>query len=874
VVPDVAPVASRIDFLREADRVLLATFAPPGVLIDDALEILQYRGETGTFLTPAPGTPSNNLRRMARDGLFPDLGDAIEGARSKNANFRRSGLRVKTDAGLVEADIEVIPIHPPLSSERRFLVLFRQVAPPAGAMPVVPGPAESEPAPDVDRQRIAQLERELASNKEYLRAILEEREATNEELRAANEELLSSNEELQSTNEELQTAHEELQATNEELLTVNEELQNRNDQATRLTDDLTNLLSSVQLPIVMLGLDLRIRRFTPSAAKLLNLTPSDLDRPILDLKPKFDVQDMGTLLAEVMETKVERQREVQDREGHWYSLWIRPYRTQNNRVEGAVIVLSDVDELKRGAQRLRQARDFAESIVMTVREPLLVLDSALRVVMANNAVRETFGTVPAAIPAAGQEERAAGQWRIPGLLEKIEEVWARGSTFEDFEVEAEFPELGRRFVRMNARRVQGDAEEQHLILLAIEDVTDRRRAEAESALVAEKFHETQRLESLGVLAGGIAHDFNNILAAILGYAELVQTELPPGSRLRPHVENIEKSAGRAADLCRQILAYSGRGRFVVQPLNLSALVEDLTPLLRATASKKAVFRFELDDALPAVMGDAAQLNQVAMNLVINASEALGNEGGTIIVRTGRMRADRDYLAAARVSPGNPQNDYVYLEVADDGCGMDSDTLARAFDPFFSRKLAGRGVGLSAVLGIVRGHQGALKIDSEPGRGTNFRVLFPAVDSPAKAVARSTPGEATWRGQGTVLIVDDEDAFRAPLKQMLGRLGFRVLEAADGRSGVEAFRAAANQIDVVLLDLTMPHMDGAQTFHELRKLRPSARVILMSGYDERQTMEGFAAQGLAGFLQKPFHYADLTETLRKVLEGDPRKPKPQ
>lgn len=864
-VPAVVRSVREVDALREADRLLLARCAPPSVLIDESMEILQFRGNTGSFLAPAPGTPSNNLRSMARDGLLPDLTEALEEANARSAPVLKEGLRVELDGRDIDVGIEIVPILSRTSSQRSFLVLFHQVAAADATSSSVPRPADDALATGVERRRIVQLERELAAVKDYLRASVEEREAAGEELRAANEELLSGNEELQSTNEELQTAHEELQATNEELLTVNEELQHRNEQATLLGNDLTNLLASVEIPIIMLGRDLSIRRFTPSAGKLLNLIDSDLGRPILDLKLKLDVPDLEDLLVETLDTLAIEQRDVQDLEGRWHSLSLRPYRSHDGKIDGVVIALTDIDAIKRSEQRLGAARDFAESIVMTVREPLLVLDHELRVKNANDAFRSTFGAVPTALAASGIDDEESRPWRLEALRERLEEARDGGDPFEGLVVETELPRVGHRILRTNARRVHGDDDEKPRILLAIEDVTDERRAEKESAHLVEKLQESERIKSLGVLAGGIAHDFNNILTAILGYAELVQTELTSDSRLRPHVQNIEQGARRAAELCKQMLAYSGRGSLVVKRLNLSSLVRDVASLLRSSVSKKADLRFELDDALPAIVGDVVQIQQIVMNLVINASEALGDAGGAIHVRTGRIRPEGESLKRARLFPEQAREEYIYVEVADDGCGMDAATQAQIFDPFFSLKFTGRGLGLAAVIGIVRGHDGALTLDSETGRGSTFRVLFPAVDGHAEEPEALPPSDLTWRGQGTVLVVDDESSVRGLLTQMLERLGFRVLEAEHGLAGVELFRDEAIEVDLVLLDLTMPYMDGGETYHELRKLRPDARVILMSGYDERQSVDAVTSPGLAGFLRKPFLFRDLVATLRGVFD---------
>ena len=404
---------------------------------------------------------------------------------------------------------------------------------------------------------------------------------------------------------------------------------------------------------------------------------------------------------------------------------------------------------------------------------------------------------------------------------------------------------------------------------AILDVTAQRQAEEERTLIERKLQETQKLESLGVLAGGIAHDFNNLLTGVLGNASLARSEMPPDSPAQESLAQIETGAQRAAELCKQMLAYSGKGRFVVRRLDLSAVVRDTAELLQLSIGKNAVLRYALAQDLPAVTADATQLRQIVMNLVINASDAIGETSGLITIATGRMRADRAYLAATHLSPGLPEGDYVFLEVSDNGSGMDAATQAKIFDPFFTTKFTGRGLGLAAVLGIVRGHRGALKVYSEPGRGTTFKLLLPraegTADEPPATVEKAA---AAWRGSGLVLVIDDEETVRTVAARMLRNMGFEPLLTTNGREGADVFASRAREIAGVMLDLTMPVLDGAATLTELRRIRPDVRVLLMSGFTQDDALARFAGKGLAGFLQKPFRTDELRTALRAMLETAP------
>lgn len=393
------------------------------------------------------------------------------------------------------------------------------------------------------------------------------------------------------------------------------------------------------------------------------------------------------------------------------------------------------------------------------------------------------------------------------------------------------------------------------------DISERVKMQQEQDRLQDQLLHAQKLESLGVLAGGIAHDFNNILMAVLGHCELALRRLAKESPAKDNIEQIKNSANKAADLANQMLAYSGKGKFIVEPLDLSKIADEMQQMLTVSISKKAILRYEFAPSLPSVEADATQMRQVILNLVINASDAIGDKSGVIALTTGVLDCDQSYLKDTWLDENLPAGQYVYLEVADTGCGMDRETINRIFEPFFSTKFTGRGLGMAAVLGIVRGHHGAIKIYSEPGRGTTFKLLLPAVAKTAALFDIEHSAEPL-QGGGTVLLVDDDETVRSIGREMLEEFGYDVITAEDGREALKKYQQA-DDIRFVLMDLTMPHMDGEQAFRELRKLNPQINVIMSSGYNEQEVSQKFAGKGVCGFLKKPYQLSALQKAIQDL-----------
>ncbi len=952
------------DVHKYVNRIVLSRYGPAAVVVNEVLQIVECRGDVAPYLGQAE--PGVDLMNAVQRNVRGALGSAIEQARRSNAAVAAQSIPA---TGSTPVAITVVPLTL-AGVAPHFLILFGQAR--AGTNGEETAAISAEPeraAPLAPDEENTQLKQELKAAREYLQSVIEE-------LRSTNEEAQSANEELQSTNEELQTSKEELQSTNEELHTVNAEMHSRNADLAQINDDLANLLSSMNMPIVMTGSDLRIRRFTPTAEKALRLIASDIGRPISDLKPRINVTNLEEILQQVVDTLQPYEREVQDQEGRLYLLRVRPYRTADNRIDGAVLQLLDVSDLKRSLDEARQARDFAEAIVNTVREPLAVLDQNLAIQNANRSFYESLGVNQRAMLGQTIYEIGEGRFDLPEVRALFEHLAARSPELSDVEIVYR-PERGEpRTLLLNARLLRM-TEQKGLILVAFEDNTERKRAAvapyrrlfesardgivlvdavsgeildvnpftegllgyARNELVGRKlweiepmrnaprlrpafdqireqgmlrlddltlqkkggqalqveviasmysedhrpamqFHirdvgerrkferelqETQKLESLGLLAGGIAHDFNNLLTGIIGNASLAFAEAPVDQPLRIRLREVVRAGERAAFLTRQMLAYAGKGRFVTEPINVGDLVTEISALVRTSIPKSVELKLDLAANLPLVEADSAQLQQLVMNLVINGAEAIGeNAPGSVAIRTSaRELNSREAAELFGPEPSAP-GEYVQLEVTDTGSGMDEATKARIFDPFFTTKFTGRGLGLAAVQGIVKGHRGAIRVYSSPGQGTSFLVILPAMHRQTSVVPAVGPTVAPIPPGSVALVIDSEESVRSFANSALSRAGMKVLVADNGKTGVELFREHNAIVSVVLLDLLMPVKGGEEAFALLREINPGVPVILSSGFDETEAARRFSEPKPARFLQKPYTMERLVAAVAAVL----------
>ena len=549
--------------------------------------------------------------------------------------------------------------------------------------------------------------------------------------------------------------------------------------------------------------------------------------------------------------------------GVW--LEISEYKTRNMET---VCIFKDITERREYENALQRSEEKYRLLIENQTDLVVKVDTNGRFEFVSQSYCDLFGKT---------EKELIGSKFMPLVHEEDRESTARAMEslykppYACYLEQRAMTRHGIRWLAWSDKAILDDNLNVVSIVGAGRDITDLKKSEAERLSMERRLLHSQKLESLGILAGGIAHDFNNLLAAMMGNLELARNILPPESKSAVHLERAYKACLKAADLTRQMLAYSGKGKFVVQKIQINSIITENAELLKTSIPRNISLVLELESDIPHIMADSSQVQQVVMNLITNACEAIGQEPGQITVSSGQMHCDSSCLSHSRSEVKPAPGPYVWMEIRDTGTGMDSNTLKKIFDPFFSTKFTGRGLGMSAVLGIIQGHSGAIMIDSTPGKGTTIRVFFPVpVDSSLNGrqdqAIRAAPEPASPETfpSGTILMVDDEEMILELGKEALDSLGFDTLLARDGKEALDIFKKNQDIIICVILDLMMPVMDGFNTFENLRKIKPDVKVILCSGYSEQEATKKFQGQGLSGFLHKPFKISHLKRELKRVL----------
>lgn len=696
------------DFQAEADRAILKHHAPVGVVINGAMEVVQFRGRTTPFLEPPSGKPSLNLLKLARNGLAMELRALIATARKKGAAVKKNGVVLAVDGGKKLVNLSVEPLGSIMSSrspdDRYLLVLFDDAT--SDISVTSDGPRKEHSQKGRESKRLRQ---ELEQTQDALRAASETEDALREEFQATNEEILSANEELQSTNEELETSKEELQSANEELTTLNDELRHKNAELHELGNDISNLLNSTKIPVVMLDRRLRIRRITPNADSLLKIAPTDIGRAITDIRLNIRLDDLEGMIAQVLDTLQPLQRDVLDTQNHWHSLQILPYRTMDDQIDGVVLTLQNIDAIKAASEQAQKAGELFSSIINTVRQPLIVLDSDLRVMMFNQSFLRTFKVSKEETANKFLYRLGNEQWNIPRLRALLEEVLPKNQVVTNFEVDHNFEHIGRRKIVLNARTLTQLTGREPMILLALEDITQRKQSEA--ALI-----KSEKLAASGRLAAALAHEINNPLQAVTNLMGLLERSQQLSQQDREYATLASKETSRIVRLVQQSLGFY---RVTTSPagMNLEEVLQSVLVLYDRRIRAKQLdltkqYRFQ-----GTLWSYPSEIRQVFSTLLVNAMEAC-SKGCHIVLRTSNSRDWRDGSKAKGV----------HITVADNGAGIQAENVARVFEPFFTTKgEGGTGLGLWVARGIIDRLGGSIRLRSttNPGSsGTCFSIFLP------------------------------------------------------------------------------------------------------------------------------------------------------
>ncbi|WP_310417620.1 CheR family methyltransferase [Chamaesiphon sp. OTE_8_metabat_110] len=893
--------ATELQLTQLADDLVLQRYAPAGLIVNTNLDILEFRGNTSAYLQPAPGKSSLKVMKMVQAGLRAELRTAIQQAKQLDRSIERivechlqnSQLNANINAGSTAVRLEVIPLRVPSAADGYLLILFETIAPQQIS---TTAPAQRKAKQTLVELENTKLKQELAAMQAQMQLMIDEQEAATQDFRAASEEILSSNEELQSTNEELETAKEEIQGANEELMTVNEELRSRDRESTQLNNDLVNILSSIQLPILIVGTDLRIGRFTPMAEPLFNLIAADIGRSFSNMRHNLDLPDLDRQILQTIDTLTIYQQEIQDLAGHWYHLTIRPYKTVENQIVGATLVLADVDTLKRHQQEIQAARDYAAAIVETVQYPLVVLDGDLRVVSANGAFYRMFQLDPPQVEGQEIDTLADGCWQIPGLRSRLEALRQEQMPFQDVEIEYRCDPTDTKTLLFNGWQVLNTGDWQ-LFLLAISDITERKQIEAHRTLLAQEQAARATAEAASLAKDNflsmLSHELRNPLSAIVGWAQMILSGKLSPAQVQRGLEVIDRSASAQNQLIEDLIDISRINnqqlRIDIEPIDpIPVIAAAIDTLTIAAADKNIRLERQLDPFPSRVLGDASRIEQILLNLLSNAIKFTAS-GGKVIVR----------LSLVPISPANPIA-YAQLQIIDNGKGISPEFLPYIFDRFrqadsCSTKMEnGLGLGLAIVHHLVKLHGGQISVTSQLGEGSTFTVQLPLAPDlppdtpvlPAAAApllagddakllapttrfrkAEATPTTPSLTG-ATILVVDDEPDVLTLITTILQQAGATVTAVGSANAAIQTLQAQPQAYDLLLSDLGMPDTDGWTLIRQIRTWSaeaggeiPAAALTAYNTIRDRRISHAFGFQIL---LSKPIQPAQLVADVAKLV----------
>jgi two-component system CheB/CheR fusion protein len=854
---------STAELQRAAEQVFFAAFPTASVLVNPELEVLHFQGQTGPYLEPPTGGPTMQLLRLARADLRLPLGRMLRRARKDQAPVRRRRVPLKVEGRSRSVDLTVLPVSLDDGEGLYYLVVFDGSAGPEveRSDPKGKGRAGRGGSGSGDGARLLELEAELAENREYLQAIIDQQDAAQAELQAAYEASLSINEEYQSTNEELESAKEEMQSLNEELATVNEQLHQRNAELQSRTAELNSLLESIDMPMLLVTRDLRIRAFNSSAAAELRLVRGQLGSGLAGARMPLPLGDLRNLIEQAIGTGEIQEHDLRNAQGRWQSIRVWPVDRAGG-TETAALALVDIDRLKSDVTEAVAARAYSEAIVETVMEPLVVLDADLRMLHANRAFYLAFRTDAAAISGRPVTDLESGEWAGIDLRAFLEEARKAPRPLGPVELTIRSGRPDQRIFQATAGLIQGDDTDSARILLAMDDVTSRKLTEA-SAL------EASRMQAVGELAGGVAHEINNQMTVVLGFAEALLKQAGAVGPQSDDLARIVKAARRSADITGQLLAFSRRQRLTPVVLDLNAVIASNAVLLRRALGPDIELDLALSESAGRVRVDQAQLEQVLVNLSLNARDAMRGVGRLRIETTSVLVA-----SSAEAGGGLTHATFARLMVSDTGAGMDSATQARIFEPFFTTKskTMGTGLGLASVYGTVKQSGGAISVESEVGRGSTFTIDFPQVFEEL-AVARETPTAVPVGGTETIVVVEDEEAVRAWITRSLRDLGYTVAPVESAEKALRLLGSDRQTCDLLLTDVIMPGTDGTKLARTLAALRPTLPVLYMSGLALEELVRQGRLDGGHTLLPKPFSPEILAAAVRGALEAGPPGPEP-